>query len=266
MSYSEHDDFWGDESQHDGFWKERRKVLAARQGRHAARRRFARRPTVLGVLAGALAVAFGVSAVLGWLPAHSITPTPRLALADTGHRPGSEATASSTPSSTPSSMPSATVPPSRQPHVKAVSSRRPAARPIAESVEAPPPAAPPPAKAPAKAPAKPPAKPPVAAAPVTHQISGSVQCTTMAVEGVWIAAENGGSGWATWTAMSSASTARYSYSLPNGGSYAVHVGCGGSPAHWLTTPDSNVVAGTFNNFLCHDVAGQPAFDFCSHIN
>jgi hypothetical protein len=88
----------------------------------------------------------------------------------------------------------------------------------------------------------------------------------MAVEGVWIAAENGGSGWAEWTAMNSASTARYSYSLPNGGSYAVHVGCGGSPAHWLTTPDSNVVPGTFNDFICYDVAGQPAFDFCSHIN
>jgi hypothetical protein len=88
----------------------------------------------------------------------------------------------------------------------------------------------------------------------------------MAVEGVWIAAQNGGSGWATWTAMNSASTASYSYSLPNGGSYAVHVGCGGSPADWATTPDSNVVSGTVNDFICYDVAGQASFDFCSHIN
>jgi hypothetical protein len=88
----------------------------------------------------------------------------------------------------------------------------------------------------------------------------------MAVEGVWIDAENGGSGWAQWAAMNSPSIAHYSYALPNGGSYAVHVGCGGSPADWLTTPDSNVVPGTVNDFLCHDVAGQPAFDFCSHIN
>jgi hypothetical protein len=88
----------------------------------------------------------------------------------------------------------------------------------------------------------------------------------MAVEGVWIVAENGGSGWAKWTAVNSASTARYRYTLPNGGRYAVHVGCGGSPAHWQTTPDSNVVSGIFNDFVCYDVKGQPAYDFCSHIN
>src|SRR5258708_8983460 len=261
MSYSEDDDFWSGETQDDGLWEEPRKARGAGRGGQAARPGFARPVTVLGVLAGALAVAFGVSAVFGWLPSHSITPTAGLALADTGHLRGAGAAASR--------RPSATVPPSRRPHVKAVSPRRPAARPIVVRVEAPPPAAPPPTKAPAKAPAKapptPPAQPPVTAAPVTPQISGYVQCSTMAVEGVWIAAENGGSGWGQ-LAMNAASTARYSYSLPNGGSYAVHVGCGGSPADWLTTPDSNMVSGTFNDFLCYDVAGQPSYDFCSHIN
>jgi hypothetical protein len=250
MSYSEDDDFWNGETRDE----------AARRGRHAARPRFARPVILLGVLVGALAVAFGVSAVFGWLPSHSIAPSAGLAPADNLRGAGAAV----------SRRPSATVPPSRRPHVKAVSPRRPAARPIVVRVQAPPPAAtlsaPPSAPLPTKAPAKAPAKPPVTAAPVTHQISGDVQCSTMAVEGVWIAAENGGSGWAKWTAMSSASTVRYSYSLPNGGSYAVHVGCGGSPADWLTTPDSNVVAGTVNNFICYDVAGQPAFDSCSHIN
>jgi len=63
-----------------------------------------------------------------------------------------------------------------------------------------------------------------------------------------------------------ATTARYNYTLPHGGSYAVHVGCGGSLPDWQTTPDSNMVSGTFNDFLCYDVAGQSNFDFCAHVN
>jgi hypothetical protein len=86
----------------------------------------------------------------------------------------------------------------------------------------------------------------------------------MPFEGIWIVAKSGGSGWAKWTGVT-ATTARYNYTLPKGGSYAVHVGCGGTLASWQTAPDSNFVSGTSNNFICYDVAGQPKFDFCSHI-
>jgi hypothetical protein len=258
MSYSEDDEFWNDETQDGGFWKDPGRALARRVGRHAARPRFGRPVTALGALAGGVAVTFGVGAVFGWLPPRSSTPAP--GQASVGSRIIDEAGAAA------SRTPSATVPPSRRPQVRAVAPRRPDASPIVVRAAAPPPEAPPPTKAPAPPPTKAPAKPPVTAAPVTHQISGYVQCATMAVEGVWIAAVNGGSGWATWTALSSPSTASYSYTLPDGGSYAVHAGCGGSPADWATTPDSDVVSGTVNDFFCHDVAGQPSFGFCSHVN
>jgi hypothetical protein len=135
MSYSEDDDFWSGKTQGDGLWEEPRKAHAARRGRHAARPRFARRVTVLGVLAGALAVAFGVSSVFGWLPPHSMTPTAGLALADTGHLRGAAAAASR--------RPSATAPPSRspslRPQVKAASLRRPAASTTPSAAPVPPP-------------------------------------------------------------------------------------------------------------------------------
>src|ERR1700722_14112902 len=170
MSYSEDDDFWSSETQNNGLWKEPWKVLAARRGRHGVRSHFTRRVTLLGVLAGTLTVALGVGAVVGWLPAHSTTPTSGLAPADSGHLRGAGAAASR--------RPSATVSPSRPPDVKAVSPRRPAAKPIVVRVAALPPAAQmsasPPPKAPAKPPAKVPAKPPESAAPVTYQISGYV--------------------------------------------------------------------------------------------
>jgi hypothetical protein len=226
MSNSDYDDFWNDETQDGGFWKDPGRALARRVGRHAALPRFSRPATALSVLAGATAVAFGAGAVFGWLPPRSSAPAP--GLASVGSRIIDEARPPA------SRSPSATVSPSRPPQVRAVLPWRPTASPIVVRAAAPTPVAPSPTKAPAKAPAPPPTKapskaptkaptkPPVTPAPVTHQISGNVQCATMAVEGVWIAAVNGGSGWATWTAAGSAGTASYSYTLPHGGSYAVH--------------------------------------------
>jgi hypothetical protein len=116
VSYSEDDEFWNDETQHDGLWADPRKALAARRGRHAARHRRARKVTALG--AGALAVAFGASAVLGWLPWESSTPTPGLAPTVAGHLRGAGAAASGGPS--------ATVAPSHAAHGKAAPKRQPA--------------------------------------------------------------------------------------------------------------------------------------------
>ena len=131
MSYSEHDDFWGDETQDDGFWEKLRKARAAPRGRHAGRRRFAWPVTLMGVLAGALAVAFGVSAVFGWLPSHSSTPMSGLVQARTGHLRGAGAAASR--------RPSATLPPSPRPHGKAAPPRRPPASTAPSAAPVPPP-------------------------------------------------------------------------------------------------------------------------------
>jgi hypothetical protein len=83
-------------------------------------------------------------------------------------------------------------------------------------------------------------------------VSGQVMCVSQAsVVGVWIDAKSGGSGWASWTPVNNY-TANYSYSLPNGGNYAVNVGCGGTPQSWATNNKSDAVSGTYNNFTCYD--------------
>src|SRR5690349_14628667 len=56
-------------------------------------------------------------------------------------------------------------------------------------------------------------------------VSGTVMCVSQAdVVGIWIQAENGGSGWARRSSVSGLRWhSRYSYSLPRGGRYQVHV-------------------------------------------
>ena len=84
-------------------------------------------------------------------------------------------------------------------------------------------------------------------------ISGHVYCTDgQAVEGVWVAANSGGSGWASWGVAGSTDYAWFSYTLPNGGSYSVHVGCGGSPSRWNTANYSVTVSASGYEFWCWD--------------
>lgn len=90
-------------------------------------------------------------------------------------------------------------------------------------------------------------------------VSGRVMCVSQrAVVGVWIQAESGGSGWASWSPTGVQYEANYSRSLPNGGRYQVHVGCGGTPQNWASNNKSSYVGGTVNYFTCSDVpnAGQ----------
>ena len=98
-------------------------------------------------------------------------------------------------------------------------------------------------------------------------VTGEVQCLSMDVEGVWIAAKNGGSWWANWWTNGDPTDAHYGYTLPYGGDYAVHVGCGGSRQHWNTPTYSDYVSGTNNDFFCYD---QPnagyAYKYCQHTN
>jgi hypothetical protein len=181
------------------------------------------------------------------------TPPPRV-------RPGliSAPTPSVWPALAPSAFPSLAPSPAPPAQRKPIAHRARPARPVAVApvTRRPTPAVPQP-------PVKKRAKPPVKAPHPPEQVSGYVQCTSLPVEGVWIVARRGGSGWAEWTGVT-ATLARYNYTLPKGGSYAVHVGCGGSLPDWQTTPDSGFVSGAFNDFLCHDVAGQADFDVCVH--
>jgi hypothetical protein len=86
-------------------------------------------------------------------------------------------------------------------------------------------------------------------------VSGQVTCVgNDSVTGVFIKAENGGSGWASWSTPVVSWTANYRYSLPNGGRYQVHVGCGGTSQNWATNNKSGYVSGTSNSFTCYPYA------------
>ncbi len=70
-------------------------------------------------------------------------------------------------------------------------------------------------------------------------VGGSVLCLDNSpVEGVWIQAASGGSGWANFGPVGAADVS-FNYALPYGSSYTVHVGCGGSRSNWRYTPNGN---------------------------
>jgi hypothetical protein len=105
------------------------------------------------------------------------------------------------------------------------------------------------------------------AASASTGISGHVECLTMPVEGVWIAANSGGSGWASWSRSSGDEEyASFSYSLPHGGSYYVHVGCGGSTQNWdVATYSYNAVTGSGHVFYCYDYPYEdPYYGHCTN--
>jgi hypothetical protein len=98
-------------------------------------------------------------------------------------------------------------------------------------------------------------------------ISGHVTCMTetQAVEGIWVAANSGGSGWANWTPVGANWYASFNYTLPNGGSYSLHVGCGGSPQHWNMALYSSTVSGSGYQFYCWDSPGYGSLYLtCTH--
>lgn len=84
-------------------------------------------------------------------------------------------------------------------------------------------------------------------------VRGSVMCVSQSsVVGVWIQAERGGSGWASWGRINGVNyNAWYAYTLPYGGRYQVHVGCGGTPQRWGSNNKSGYVYGG-RNFTCYD--------------
>lgn len=88
-------------------------------------------------------------------------------------------------------------------------------------------------------------------------ITGIVECSpdpTMPVVGVWIVGSNGGSGWAHFQLLPGhPNIAVFDRTLPKGGSYVVHVGCGGTPAHWeLALGSVTPVSDSGYHFTCYD--------------
>lgn len=100
------------------------------------------------------------------------------------------------------------------------------------------------------------------AAVTSVMADGQVSCTSgHPVEGVWIAAGRG-SGWASWQRLGNGSTSNYLYTLPRPESYAVHVGCGGSPASWKVAANSGNVPAGRHSFNCVDSPGEQGFGTC----
>lgn len=98
---------------------------------------------------------------------------------------------------------------------------------------------------------------PTAATASTISINGVVNCSSGAVQGVWIQSKGGGSKFAKWkpfntSLLSAKYAATISTKLPT--SIQLRVGCGGSQAAWKTTNNSpyRTVSGSkFLNAFCN---------------
>lgn len=101
-------------------------------------------------------------------------------------------------------------------------------------------------------------------------VTGSVVCESgRPVVGVWIAASAGqsDSGYAHVGPSDSSGTSypigpagTYSYLLPHGGPYAVHVGCGGTAAHWASRSYSPLLSSRTAHLRCDDPTTAAAGD------
>jgi hypothetical protein len=84
-------------------------------------------------------------------------------------------------------------------------------------------------------------------------ITGTVECASHAdIEGIYVLASSGGSNWASWQANIGGWRARFEYTLPNGGSYSIHVGCGGTPQIFATSNRSPLTSSTTVVIVCYD--------------
>ncbi|HEY1919693.1 MAG TPA: hypothetical protein VGH27_29330 [Streptosporangiaceae bacterium] len=98
-------------------------------------------------------------------------------------------------------------------------------------------------------------------------LSGSATCESgRPIIAIWIAALAGqqGSGYAHLgpapaggLSHASGPTVSYTYPLAQGGSYVVHVGCGGTSRHWDSTNYSGVISSPSVTLRCADPAATP---------
>lgn len=93
-------------------------------------------------------------------------------------------------------------------------------------------------------------------AATAYTVSGKVKCANSEAQGVWVTANNGGSGFAnTWiNTADTFGTLRYSKKLSKGGSYYLGVGCGRTMSgSWAMTAYSNTYSRGTLNLMCNDI-------------
>jgi hypothetical protein len=96
-----------------------------------------------------------------------------------------------------------------------------------------------------------------------YTASGTVRCASGAtVVQAWVISTKGDRSVADLepigdTAEVVGPIARFSYYLPNGGSYVLHVGCGGIAAAWATANYSVSLHGSHVAVVCHDPKPVP---------
>jgi hypothetical protein len=97
--------------------------------------------------------------------------------------------------------------------------------------------------------------------PDSYGVSGSVVCLSEnAVEGIWVSASSGTSGWATLSAASGTESAvSWTYTLSSNTSYYIHVGCGGSPQNWAVNTYSATGTGGKPGLICYDVVYEDPY-------
>jgi hypothetical protein len=94
-----------------------------------------------------------------------------------------------------------------------------------------------------------------------HKVSGFLTCSSgHPVVGVWLHGTSA-SGWAKLENTADGRT-EYSYKLPRGNDYSLHVGCGGTSDKWAVDPHTAEVSGTRNSFDCFDVPNYPLYKTC----
>jgi hypothetical protein len=108
----------------------------------------------------------------------------------------------------------------------------------------------------------------------TSMITGVVTCESgRQVVGVWIAAASGqpGSGYAhlgppdvSGISSPPGSTGSYTYLLADGGSYAVHVCCGGTAGDWASQNYSPLLSQSDVRLRCHDPVRTAAPGIIAH--
>lgn len=104
-----------------------------------------------------------------------------------------------------------------------------------------------------------------APAAAATNIAGSVACvSTNNVVGIYVHANSSTSGWATMSVPGgTASAVSWTYSLNNGGTYWLDVGCGGTPQNWATNNYSDTYSGNSSGLICYDMTYEvpPALQF-----
>lgn len=95
---------------------------------------------------------------------------------------------------------------------------------------------------------------PMQSARASTEVSGHIMCTTKNVNGVWIAANGGHSGWAQISpGHGTSQSVNWWYDgLGSSESYRVHVGCGGVWPNWEVVTESKVDTVGNHDFNCID--------------